>query len=219
VLHGSQQHNVGLSVIQITVPDRTLESHLITSPERILVVVRKTIALILAVMLVALGLPTSAHAKSKNGFEVESAGGSVPNIKSGNKLILDITSDGIILSKISYGVENYDVKVESKQISGPILRINPTTITGLTYGSESHHRIGTGVAVGFMSLGGGLIVACTKSKKHFIGITWDSNGQKGGIALRVDKNDYHGIITALQGVTGKTVVDTDYTLADRLGVK
>jgi hypothetical protein len=60
-----------------------------------------------------------------------------------------------------------------------------------------------------VSLGIGAIVACSKSKKDFIGITWDDNSKKGGIALQADKNEYRGILTALEGVTGQKTVNTD----------
>lgn len=40
-------------------------------------------------------------------------------------------------------------------------------------------------------------------------MTWDDGGKKGGIALQADKNEYRGLITALEGVTGKKAIDTD----------
>ncbi|MEI9970121.1 MAG: hypothetical protein WDM87_16435 [Terracidiphilus sp.] len=40
-------------------------------------------------------------------------------------------------------------------------------------------------------------------------ITWDNNGQKGGIAFQADKNDYRGLLAGLEGITGKKAVDSD----------
>ena len=49
----------------------------------------------------------------------------------------------------------------------------------------------------------------SKSKKHFIGLTWDDGGKKGGLALQADKNDYRGLLAGLEGITGKKAVDSD----------
>jgi len=32
-------------------------------------------------------------------------------------------------------------------------------------------------------------MALSKSKKHFIGLTWDDAGKKGGVAFQADKSD------------------------------
>lgn len=52
-------------------------------------------------------------------------------------------------------------------------------------------------------------MALSKSKKHFVGITWDDSGKKGGFAFQADKNDYRGILAGLEGVTGKKAVDSE----------
>jgi hypothetical protein len=49
----------------------------------------------------------------------------------------------------------------------------------------------------------------TKSKKHFVGLTWDDGGKKGGLAFQADKNDYRGLLAGLEGITGKKAVDSD----------
>jgi hypothetical protein len=38
-------------------------------------------------------------------------------------------------------------------------------------------------------------MALTKSKKHFVGVTWANGDQKGGLAMQCDKNEYRGILT------------------------
>ena len=61
-----------------------------------------------------------------------------------------------------------------------------------------------------VSLGIGALVAFSKSKKHYVGIVWDSgDGKKGGIALQVDKDEFRGLIAALEGITGKKAIDTE----------
>ena len=55
----------------------------------------------------------------------------------------------------------------------------------------------------------GALTALSKSKKHFIGLTWADGDKKGGLAMQCDKNDYRGILAGLEGVTGKKAVDSD----------
>jgi hypothetical protein len=52
-------------------------------------------------------------------------------------------------------------------------------------------------------------MALTKSKKHFIGLTWATGDVKCGFAMQCDKNDYRGLLAALEGLTGKKAVDSD----------
>jgi hypothetical protein len=52
-------------------------------------------------------------------------------------------------------------------------------------------------------------MALTKSKKHFVGLTWAEGDKKGGFAMQCDKNDYRGVLAGLEGVTGKKAVDSD----------
>jgi hypothetical protein len=52
-------------------------------------------------------------------------------------------------------------------------------------------------------------MALSKSKKHFVGLTWDDACKKGGIAFQADKNDYRGLPAGLEGITGKKAVDSD----------
>ena len=47
-------------------------------------------------------------------------------------------------------------------------------------------------------VGLGALMALSKSKKHFDGLTWDDNGKKGGFAFQADKNDYRGILQVLK---------------------
>ena len=51
-------------------------------------------------------------------------------------------------------------------------------------------------------------MALTKSKKHFVGLTWANGDVKGGFVMQCDKNEYRGILTALEEITGKKAVDS-----------
>lgn len=52
-------------------------------------------------------------------------------------------------------------------------------------------------------------MALTKSKKHYVGLTWADGDKKGGSAMQCDKTDYRGVLAGLEGVTGKKAVDSD----------
>jgi len=69
--------------------------------------------------------------------------------------------------------------------------------------------VGAAIGVAVISLGAGALLALTKSKKHYVGITWANGDQKGGFAMQCDKSDYRGILAGLEGVTGKKAVDSD----------
>jgi hypothetical protein len=49
----------------------------------------------------------------------------------------------------------------------------------------------------------------SKSKKHFVGLTWADGDKKGGFAMQCDKNDYRGVLAALEGVSGMKAVNSD----------
>jgi len=69
--------------------------------------------------------------------------------------------------------------------------------------------VGTAVAVGVFTLGIGALTALSKSKKHYVGLTWADGEQKGGLAVQCDKKDYRGILAGLEGVSGKKAVDSE----------
>ena len=60
-----------------------------------------------------------------------------------------------------------------------------------------------------ISFGIGALMAFSKSKKHFIGLTWANGDTKGGYVMQCDKNEYRGILLALEGITGKKAIDSD----------
>jgi uncharacterized protein YidB (DUF937 family) len=69
--------------------------------------------------------------------------------------------------------------------------------------------VGAAIGLAVVSFGIGALMALTKSKKHFIGLTWVNGDQKGGLAMQCDKNEYRGILSGLEGVTGKKAVDSE----------
>lgn len=127
------------------------------------------------------------------GYTVKYDGGTLPDTKAGGDLKLYIEGNQIRFVK-----DKKDVAV-----------IPAASITEISYGQDVHRRVGTAVAVGVFTLGLGALTALSKSKKHFVGLTWADGDKKGGLAMQCDKNEYRGILAGLEGVTGKKAVDTD----------
>jgi len=89
-----------------------------------------------------------------------------------------------------------------------VASIPANAITEVSYGQDVHRRVGAAVGLAFVSLGVGALMALSKSKKHFVGITWADGDKKGGLAMQCDKNEYRGILAGLEGVSGKKAVDS-----------
>ncbi len=120
-------------------------------------------------------------------------GGSLQGAKPGTKLIMAIETD----------------KIRFKQDGQEVLVVPASSVTEISYGQDVHRRVGAAIGVAVVSLGIGALLALTKSKKHYVGLTWATGTTKGGLAMQCDKNDYRGILAGLEGVTGKKAVDSD----------
>jgi len=136
--------------------------------------------------------PISAVA-GENGYKIDYDGGSIQNAKAGTEMKLLIEGSNIRIMKGKTDV----------------VLIPATAITEISYGQDVHRRVGAAIGVAIFSLGIGALLALTKSKKHFIGLTLDDGGKKGGLAFQADKNDYRGLLAGLEGITGKKAVDSD----------
>lgn len=149
---------------------------------------RKFLSLVLCLL-----FPFSAFA-AENGYKIVYDGGSLANAKAGNdmRLVIDGTNVRIL------GKDNTEVAV-----------IPAASVTEISYGQDVHRRVGAAIGLAVFSFGLGALLALSKSKKHFVGITWDDSGKKGGLAFQADKNDYRGLLTGLEGITGKKAVDSD----------
>lgn len=127
------------------------------------------------------------------GYKVAYDGGSLPDAKSGTSMKLYIESNQIRFAK-----EKADV-----------ITIPAASITEISYGQDVHRRVGAAIGLGLVTFGVGALMALTKSKKHFIGLTWDDAGKKGGAAFQADKNEYRGVLEGLEGITGKKAVNSE----------
>ena len=145
---------------------------------------------VLAVILCfTISLPLFA---SETGFKVKYDGGTVSE-KVGSDMRVFIEADKVRISKDGKDVIN----------------IPASAITEISYGQDVHRRVGAAVGVAVISFGVGALMALSKSKKHFVGITWADGDKKGGFAVQADKNDYRGLLAGLEGVTGKKAVNSD----------
>jgi hypothetical protein len=152
----------------------------------------------LLALILAVAVP-SAMLAGDSGYKIAYDGGSVEGAKAGTGMKLYMESGNIRL-------------LRDKQ---EVVVIPAASVSEVSYGQDVHRRVGAAVAVGIFTLGAGALLALAKSKKHFIGIIWDDgNGKKGGIAFQADKSDYRGLLTGLEGITGKKAINSD-----TLGVK
>lgn len=90
-----------------------------------------------------------------------------------------------------------------------VLTLPVSAIREISYGQDVHRRVGAAIGLATVSLGIGALMALTKSKKHYIGLTWDNGGKRGGAAFQADKHDYRGVLAGLEGITGKKAIDSD----------
>jgi hypothetical protein len=127
-----------------------------------------------------------------SGYKVTYDGGSIPDIKAGTGLRLYIESNQLSL-------------VSNKTV---VITIPVSSVTEISCGQDVHRRVGAAIGLAVISLGVGALMALTKSKKHFVGLTWANGDQKGGFAMQCDKNDYRGVLAGIEGVTGKKAVDS-----------
>jgi hypothetical protein len=148
---------------------------------------KKLLAIFLCII-----FPMSALA-GDNSYKIGYDGGSINGIKAGIELKLYLDGNNIRIMK-----DKTEIAV-----------IPAAAITEISYGQDVHRRVGAAIGLAVFSLGLGALLALSKSKKHFIGLTWDDGGKKGGFAFQADKNDYRGLLAGLEGITGKKSVNSD----------
>ena len=117
-------------------------------------------------VVLCIAIPVTVFA-GDSGYKVTYDGGSVPDAKAGSDVKLYIEANQVRIVK-----NKTDIAV-----------IPAAAITEISYGQDVHRRVGTAVAVGVFTLGLGALTALSKSKKHFVGITWADGDKKGGLAM------------------------------------
>jgi hypothetical protein len=150
----------------------------------------KILALFLCFAMIQVSL---AVAKDDGGYKVMYDGGSLPGLKAGKKLTMYIDAKEIRI-------------MDDKTLVATLV---PSTVQDISYGQDVHRRVGAAIGLAVISFGIGGLMALTKSKKHYVGLTWATGETKGGFAMQCDKSDYRGVIAGLEGVTGKKAVNSD----------
>jgi len=143
-------------------------------------------------MVLCLAMPITVFA-SDNGYRVTYDGGSIPKAKAGSDMKLFIDPNQVRLVRDR----------------GEVVTIPAAAVTEISYGQDVHRRVGAAIGLAVVSLGIGALMALTKSKKHYVGLTWTDGDKKGGFAMQCDKNEYRGVLAGLEGVTGKKAVNSD----------
>ncbi len=146
----------------------------------------------LVVVLLCITIPIMAFA-GDNSYKVTYDGGSLPDIKSGTGVKLYIESNQVRLVK-----DNTNITT-----------IPASSISEISYGQDVHRRVGAAIGLAVVSFGIGALMALTKSKKHYVGLTWAEVDKKGGFAMQCDKSDYRGVLAGLEGISGKKAVNSD----------
>jgi len=88
---------------------------------------------------------------SNNGYKVTYDGGSLPDMKTGTGLHL------FIQDKVRFVNEGKEVA-----------SIPAAAITEISYGQDVHRRVGSAIAIGAVTLGLGVLMALSKSKKQIV---------------------------------------------------
>jgi CxxC motif-containing protein (DUF1111 family) len=146
----------------------------------------------LIAVILCITIPTMAFA-GDNSYKVTYDGGSLPGLKAGTAMRLFVDPNQVRLVK-----DKADV-----------MTIPASAVTEISYGQDVHRRVGAAIGLAIVSFGIGALMALTKSKKHYVGLTWAEGDKKGGFAMQCDKSEYRGVLAGLEGITGKKAVDSD----------
>jgi hypothetical protein len=138
----------------------------------------------LIALLLALVPPSSLiAADAQSAYKVTYDGGSLLDTKAGAGLKLKISQEKIVFAQ------------DQKEV----VSIPTSAITEISYGQDVHRRVGAAIGLAVVSLGIGALMVLTKSKKHYVGLTWADGDKKGGLAMPCGKNEYRGILAAPEG--------------------
>jgi hypothetical protein len=119
-------------------------------------------------------------------YTVKYEGGSL-GLEKGDKVTFDVTNDSL-----TFTTKKAKYAVQTEQVND------------ISYGQSVKNRTAAAIGIGVIVPAAGDAIGKSKSTAHYIEIIWDGQ-PTGGIAFRVDKDDYRGLIAALEGATGLRV--------------
>ncbi|HEY8458950.1 MAG TPA: PEGA domain-containing protein [Blastocatellia bacterium] len=103
----------------------------------------------------------------------------------------------------SLSVSSEEIRLELKD--GQKIVIDPKRVTGLGYGQEAHRRVGTMVALAFLSPVA-LFGLFHKTRLHYISVEFTTpEEKKSALLIQAHKDNYRAVLTALRGATGAPV--------------
>jgi PEGA domain len=103
----------------------------------------------------------------------------------------------------SLAITSEEIKLELKD--GQKIVIDPKQVTGLGYGQEAHRRVGTMIALAFLSPVA-LFGLFHKTRLHYISVEFTTpEEKKSALLIQAHKDNYRAVLTALRGATGAPV--------------
>ena len=99
---------------------------------------------------------------------------------------------------VTFLVTNDELTFTAKKAK---VAVGTEKVNDISYGQSVKKRTAAGIGVGVIVPAAGDAIGKTKSTAHYIEILWDGQ-PSGGIAFRVDKDDYEDLIAALESATG-----------------
>ncbi|MGH9769362.1 MAG: PEGA domain-containing protein [Blastocatellia bacterium] len=100
-------------------------------------------------------------------------------------------------------ITSEEIKLELKD--GQKIVIDPKHVTGLGYGQEAHRRVGTMIALAFLSPVA-LFGLFHKTRLHYISVEFTTpEEKKSALLIQAHKDNYRAVLTALRGATGAPV--------------
>jgi hypothetical protein len=84
---------------------------------------------------------------------------------------------------------------------GQKVEIPTKDVTSLSYGQEAHRRVGTMIALGILVAPLALFGLFHKTRLHYIGVEYTTDGKKGGLLLQGHKDNYRAMLMALESTT------------------
>ena len=100
-------------------------------------------------------------------------------------------------------ITSEEIKLELKD--GQKIVIDPKQVTGLGYGQEAHRRVGTMIALAFISPVA-LFGLFHKTRLHYISVEYTTpEEKKSALLIQAHKDNYRAVLTALRGATGAPV--------------
>ncbi len=96
--------------------------------------------------------------------------------------------------------------ISLKLKDGQTVVVDPAKVSTVSYGQEAHRRVGTMIALGILVAPVALFGLFHKTKKHYIGMDYETaEGKRAGILMQGDKDNFRAILLALSSTTGKPV--------------